>query len=313
MGVVPPAPGLHRGAAPGDPRARRPAGLRRGDDRLPLLARGWYGLEGPYAAGAPDLFTFGKVMGGGFPAAAFGGRADIMAMLSPAGPVYQAGTLSGNPVATAAGLATLRGCTDEVYERIGVVARTIADGASAALAAEGVAHRVQWAGLDVQRLLPRGRGHRLRRGQGPVRPTPSAASSTRCSRRASTCRRAPTSRGSSAPPTTTTAVEHVLAAAAGARRARPRRPGWRRDVGRRAHRRPPRCATVRSTTPRACSTAGSRDTTSASSGADGAARRRPPRRPTTSRASWPPRWSGPRRPPPPSPRRTSCPSSPTTG
>ena len=54
--------------------------------------------------------TFGKVMGGGFPAAAFGGRADVMAHLAPAGPVYQAGTLSGNPVATAAGLATLRGC-----------------------------------------------------------------------------------------------------------------------------------------------------------------------------------------------------------
>ena len=52
--------------------------------------------------------TFGKVMGGGFPAAAFGGRADLMAHLAPEGPVYQAGTLSGNPVATTAGLATLR-------------------------------------------------------------------------------------------------------------------------------------------------------------------------------------------------------------
>ena len=82
-------------------------------------AAGWYGLEGPYAGGAPDMFTFGKVMGGGFPAAAFGGRADIMAMLAPDGPVYQAGTLSGNPVATAAGLATLKGCTPEVYDRLG--------------------------------------------------------------------------------------------------------------------------------------------------------------------------------------------------
>ena len=60
---------------------------------------GWYGLEGI----APDLFTFGKVMGGGLPAAAFGGRADVMAQLAPAGPVYQAGTLSGNPLAVAAG------------------------------------------------------------------------------------------------------------------------------------------------------------------------------------------------------------------
>ena len=62
--------------------------------------------------------TFGKVMGGGFPAAAFGGRADVMSMLAPEGPVYQAGTLSGNPVATTAGLATLRLATDEVYAHI---------------------------------------------------------------------------------------------------------------------------------------------------------------------------------------------------
>jgi glutamate-1-semialdehyde 2,1-aminomutase len=65
---------------------------------------GWYGLEGV----APDLFTFGKVMGGGLPAAAFGGPAELMGQLAPMGPVYQAGTLSGNPVAVAAGLATLR-------------------------------------------------------------------------------------------------------------------------------------------------------------------------------------------------------------
>ena len=109
-------------------------------------AAGWYGLEGPYAGGAPDLFTFGKVMGGGFPAAAFGGRADIMAMLAPDGPVYQAGTLSGNPVATAAGLATLKGCTPEVYDRLGVVSKTIADATSAEFTRRGIAHVVQWAG-----------------------------------------------------------------------------------------------------------------------------------------------------------------------
>src|SRR3712207_6868698 len=56
----------------------------------------------------PDLMAFGKVMGGGFPAAAFGGRADVMAQLAPEGGVYQAGTLSGNPVAATAGLTTLR-------------------------------------------------------------------------------------------------------------------------------------------------------------------------------------------------------------
>ncbi|HQY97618.1 MAG TPA: aminotransferase class III-fold pyridoxal phosphate-dependent enzyme, partial [Phycicoccus sp.] len=107
---------------------------------------GWFGLEGEPAGGAPDLFTFGKVMGGGFPAAAFGGRADVMSLLAPEGPVYQAGTLSGNPVATAAGLATLQGCTGDLYPRLDAIARTIADAASAALSAEGVPHTVQWAG-----------------------------------------------------------------------------------------------------------------------------------------------------------------------
>ncbi|MGY1732271.1 glutamate-1-semialdehyde 2,1-aminomutase [Geodermatophilus sp. SYSU D01045] len=103
---------------------------------------GWYGLD-PVDA---DLFTFGKVMGGGLPAAAFGGRADLMEQLAPTGPVYQAGTLSGNPVAVAAGLTTLRHCTDEVYARCDRVAVTLRGAASAALFAAGVPHRVQQAG-----------------------------------------------------------------------------------------------------------------------------------------------------------------------
>jgi glutamate-1-semialdehyde 2,1-aminomutase len=109
---------------------------------------GWYGLEtGADGAGsAPDLFTFGKVMGGGFPAAAFGGRADVMSQLAPQGPVYQAGTLSGNPVATAAGLATLRGCTPDVYARVDQAAKTLSDAASSALHAAGVPHVVGSAG-----------------------------------------------------------------------------------------------------------------------------------------------------------------------
>jgi len=107
---------------------------------------GWYGLEGPSADGAADLFTFGKVMGGGFPAAAFGGRADVMASLAPEGPVYQAGTLSGNPIATAAGLATLRACTDDVYKRVFEAASTVATAAQAALNAAGVPNRLQFAG-----------------------------------------------------------------------------------------------------------------------------------------------------------------------
>jgi glutamate-1-semialdehyde 2,1-aminomutase len=103
---------------------------------------GWYGIE-PVDA---DLFTFGKVMGGGLPAAAFGGRADVMEQLAPAGPVYQAGTLAGNPVAVAAGLTTLRLCTEDVYARCDEVAAVLRGAASAALFAAGVPHRVQQAG-----------------------------------------------------------------------------------------------------------------------------------------------------------------------
>ena len=80
----------------------------------------------------------------GFPAAAFGGRADIMAHLAPSGPVYQAGTLSGNPVATAAGLATLKLTTElDVYSHIGRAADILRPAVASALEAEGIAHVIQ--------------------------------------------------------------------------------------------------------------------------------------------------------------------------
>jgi glutamate-1-semialdehyde 2,1-aminomutase len=146
MGVVPPVDGFTEGLL----RIAHEHGALVVSDEVMTGFRcspsGWYGLEGPYASGPPDLFTFGKVMGGGFPAAAFGGRAEIMSRLAPVGPVYQAGTLSGNPVATAAGLATLRGCTPEVYARLDVVSRAIADAVADGLGREGVPHIVQWAG-----------------------------------------------------------------------------------------------------------------------------------------------------------------------
>lgn len=66
----------------------------------------------------PDLVTYGKIIGGGMPVGMYGGRADVMSVVSPDGPVYQAGTLSGNPVAMAAGLATLERLTPEVYKRL---------------------------------------------------------------------------------------------------------------------------------------------------------------------------------------------------
>ncbi len=87
--------------------------------------------------------TFGKVMGGGFPAAAFGGRADVMDLLAPVGPVYQAGTLSGNPIATTAGLTTLQLATDEAYGRLDATSAELQRLVGEALAAEGVDHVVQ--------------------------------------------------------------------------------------------------------------------------------------------------------------------------
>jgi glutamate-1-semialdehyde 2,1-aminomutase len=142
MGVVPPEPGFNAGLAE---LCRRHGSLLVSDEVMTgfrVGRSGWYGLEGARA----DLMTFGKVMGGGFPAAAFGGRADVMGMLAPAGPVYQAGTLSGNPVATAAGLATLRGCDDDVYARLDKSAGELGGLVSSALADAGVAHRLQHAG-----------------------------------------------------------------------------------------------------------------------------------------------------------------------
>ena len=90
--------------------------------------------------------TFGKVIGGGLPVGAFGGRAEIMDLLAPTGPVYQAGTLSGNPVTTAAGLATLRHADGAVYERLSAVADTISATAEQALSGAGVPHVIQRAG-----------------------------------------------------------------------------------------------------------------------------------------------------------------------
>ena len=146
MGVVPPEPGFNAFLAE---TCRSHGALFISDEVMTgfrVSRRGQWGLDGAVEGWAPDLMTFGKVMGGGFPAAAFGGRADVMAMLSPEGPVYQAGTLSGNPIATAAGLATLRLATDEVYARVDEVAATISTAATKALSAAGVPHVLQSSG-----------------------------------------------------------------------------------------------------------------------------------------------------------------------
>ncbi|WP_103502067.1 MULTISPECIES: glutamate-1-semialdehyde 2,1-aminomutase [unclassified Streptomyces] len=142
MGVVPPREGFNAGLRE---LCHRHGALFVSDEVMTgfrVSREGWYGIDGV----APDLMTFGKVMGGGFPAAAFGGRADVMGRLAPAGPVYQAGTLSGNPVATAAGVAQLRLLDDAAYAAVDAASRQVRSLVTEALSREGVAHRLQTAG-----------------------------------------------------------------------------------------------------------------------------------------------------------------------
>lgn len=146
MGVVPPEPGFNAFLAQ---TCRDHGALFVSDEVMTgfrASKQGHWGLDGKVEGWVPDLVTFGKVMGGGFPAAAFGGRAEIMRRLSPEGPVYQAGTLSGNPIATTAGLTTLRLATDEVYAHVDAAASTVKRAAAEALTAAGVPHVVQSAG-----------------------------------------------------------------------------------------------------------------------------------------------------------------------
>ena len=99
-----------------------------------------YGGAQLYYGVVPDLTCLGKVIGGGLPVGAYGGRADIMAMIAPSGPVYQAGTLSGNPMAMAAGIVTLRLLANEqVYRALDAMGAQLADGLRAA-AAQAEAH-----------------------------------------------------------------------------------------------------------------------------------------------------------------------------
>lgn len=143
MGVVPPEPGFNAALA----RIAHAHGALLIQDEVLTGFRvgpaGWWGLEAQHEGWAPDLLTFGKVIGGGLPVAALGGRVDVMDALAPVGPVYQAGTLSGNPVATAAGLATLRAADDTVYARVDAASATLRAAVDAAFDAAGLPHAVQ--------------------------------------------------------------------------------------------------------------------------------------------------------------------------
>lgn len=147
MGVVAPAPGFNTALAD---IAHAHGALLIIDEVLTgfrVHPAGFWGLQASQGEHfTPDIFTFGKVVGGGMPLAALGGRADVMSQLAPTGPVYQAGTLSGNPLSVAAGLATLRLATPAMYERVDAAAAMVASALDAALLAESVTHAVPRAG-----------------------------------------------------------------------------------------------------------------------------------------------------------------------
>ncbi len=137
MGCVPPAPGYLEGL-----RAitEREGSLLIFDEVMTGFRLALGGAQERYGI-SPDITTLGKIVGGGLPCGVFGGRAEIMRMLAPLGPVYQAGTLSGNPLAMAAGLATvgyLRAHRSEVYGRLEELSAAVADGVAAEAARAGV-------------------------------------------------------------------------------------------------------------------------------------------------------------------------------
>jgi glutamate-1-semialdehyde 2,1-aminomutase len=145
IGVVPPAAGFLQG-------------LRRVCDRHGILLifdeviSGF--RAGPGGAQAlfhvrPDLTCLGKIIGGGLPVGAYGGRADLMNLVAPAGPVYQAGTLSGNPLAMAAGLWSLSRLTDRLYGRLAALTSRLAAGLADAARAAGVAVQVNAMGSGL--------------------------------------------------------------------------------------------------------------------------------------------------------------------
>jgi glutamate-1-semialdehyde 2,1-aminomutase len=137
IGVVPPVDGYLEGLRRLTTEA---SALLIFDEVITGFRIGRGGAQDRYGV-TPDLTVLGKIIGGGLPVGAYGGRADVMSVVAPDGPVYQAGTLSGNPVAMAAGLATLRELTDDVYRRL--------DDYGAALEA-GLAERIDRLGSDAR-------------------------------------------------------------------------------------------------------------------------------------------------------------------
>jgi glutamate-1-semialdehyde 2,1-aminomutase len=143
IGCVPPAPGYLEGLGA---LTKEHGTLLIFDEVMTCFRVAWGGAQLRYGV-VPDLTCLGKVIGGGLPAAAFGGRADVMSKLAPLGPVYQAGTLSGNPLALAAGLATLSILARPgSYERLEALGARLEAGFASAAAAAGVPVRLNRVG-----------------------------------------------------------------------------------------------------------------------------------------------------------------------
>lgn len=147
MGVVPPAPGFNKFLSQV---TKENGALFIFDEVLTgfrVSSAGYWGFAAPEdGSWIPDLFTFGKVIGGGMPMAALGGKRQVMESLAPTGPVYQAGTLSGNPIAVAAGLATLKVADASVYRAIDQRSAQLQAELKSAFDAAGVDHSIQTAG-----------------------------------------------------------------------------------------------------------------------------------------------------------------------
>ncbi len=143
MGVVPPKPGYLSGLRE---LANQAGALLVFDEVITGFRVSYGGAQELYGV-TPDLTTLGKIIGGGLPVGAYGGRREIMEQIAPVGPVYQAGTLSGNPIAVSAGIATLKAPKEPgFYDKLDASAETLASGLMEAAAISGVKMRLNRVG-----------------------------------------------------------------------------------------------------------------------------------------------------------------------
>ena len=150
MGVVPPAPGFLEGLRR---MTRQHGALLIFDEVITGFRVGYGGAQVLYGV-TPDITCLGKIIGGGLPVGAYGGRRDVMEVVAPLGPMYQAGTLSGNPIAVAAGIACLKALQQpDVYQRLETLATRLADGLREAAQRRGIPVTVNRVGSMLTAFL----------------------------------------------------------------------------------------------------------------------------------------------------------------